>query len=141
MELFNTSTPDKAFRTSVRPLSGLFILQSVGLLFIFTTWPAEQLTKMPAPFIPDMLKKYFFIASAILILVIGIGLFFRSRPIWLIFLAYIFLSPVWLILGIAFDYFPGTEPKSIIVPVVSIFAALISIGLYVVTKPAFKKAS
>jgi hypothetical protein len=68
LELFNASTPDKAFKTSVRPLGGLFILQSILLLYVFSSWPADQLTNAPIPFIPDPFKKYFMIASAILIL-------------------------------------------------------------------------
>ncbi len=141
MELFNTSTPEKAFKTSVRPLAALFTLQAIGLLFIFLTWPAEHLAKAPVPFIPDPIKKYFLIATAILILIIGIGLFLRSRLIWYIFIAYLAISQIWIILGIAFDYFPGTEPKEIIIPVAAIFSALIFGGLYHVTKPAFTKAS
>ena len=72
---FNTSTPEKAFKTSVRPLGGLFVLQSLCLLYVFSTWPADLLAKAPLPFVPDPGKKYFLIASAISILIIGIGLF------------------------------------------------------------------
>jgi hypothetical protein len=141
MELFNTSTTEQAFKTSVRPLAVLFILQSIGLLFIFTSWPAEQLSKAPTPFIPDPIKKYFLIANALLLLIIGIGLFLRSRPIWFVFLGYLVLSPIWLISGIVFGYFPGAEPKALIIPLAAVFAIVVSLGLYFVTKPAFKKAS
>jgi hypothetical protein len=138
LELFNTSTPEKAFKTSVRPLAYLCIFQSLCLLFIFTTWPVEELIKFPAPFIPDPIKKIFLIATAILILIIGIGLFFRSKPIWYIFLAYLIIGPIWIILGLIFDYFPGNEPKIVIVPIAILFSALVAGGLYIVTKPAFK---
>ena len=141
VELFNTSTPEKAFKTSVRPLGGLFILQSLCLLFVFSTWPADSLAKAPLPFVPDPAKKYFLIASAILILIIGIGLFIRFRPLWYAFIAYLIIGPCWVILGIAFDYFPQARPKTIIIPTVTLFSALISGGLYLVTKPAFKNAS
>ena len=141
MELFNTSTAEKAFKTSVKPLAYLFILQSLGLLFIFTTWPTEQLAKFPAPFIPTPLKKYFLIANALLILIIGIGLLLRSRPIWFVFLAYLVFEPIWLISGIAFDYFPGAEPKILFIPLAAVFSIIIAFGLYFVTKPAFKRAS
>lgn len=139
MELFNTSTPENAYKTGVRPLAGLFILQSLVLLFIFSTWPAEQLAKAPTPFIPDPIKKYFLIGSALLLLLMGIGLFMRSRAIWLVFLTYIVLGPVWLIMGIAFGYFPGAEPKTITIPLSGVFAVVIAYGLYYVTKPAFRK--
>jgi hypothetical protein len=138
LELFNTSTPEKAFKTSVRPLAYLFIFQSLCLLFIFTTWPIEELVKFPVPFIPDPIKKIFLIATAILILIIGFGLLFRSKPIWYIFLAYLIIGPLWIISGLVFGYFPGNEPKVVIVPITIIFSALIAVGLYFVTKPAFK---
>lgn len=141
MELFNTSTPEKAFKTSVRPLAGLIVLQSIGLLLIFTTWPAEQLPKVPVPFIPDPIKVYFLIASAIFLLVVGIGLFLRSRIAWFLFLAYLVVGPIFLIMGMVFGYFPGAEPKTITIPIASIFSAVVAVGLYIVTKPAFRKAS
>jgi hypothetical protein len=138
LELFNTSTPEKAFKTSVRPIAYLCIFQSICLLFVFTTWSVGELVQFPLPFIPDPIKKSFLIATAILILIIGIGLFFRSKPIWYIFLAYITLGPLWIILGLIFNYFPGNEPKMVIVPLAIIFSAAIAVGLYIVTKPAFK---
>jgi hypothetical protein len=141
LELFNTSTPEKAFKTSVRPLGGLFILQGVFLLHTFLTWPVEQLSKAPIPFIPDPFKKYFLIATALLIFAIGIGLFFRSKSLWYVFIAYLVISPVWMILGLALDYFPVPGPKIIIVTAAIFFAAIISGGLYIVTKPAFIKNS
>jgi len=140
MELFNTSTPEKAFKTSVRPLAFLFILQSLGLLSIFASWPSAQFANVPAPFIPDPIKKYFLIANAVLILIIGIGLILRSKPVWHLFLAYIILGPIWLILGIAFDYIPGVESKEVVIPVAAVFSSVIAVGLYWVTVPAFRKA-
>jgi hypothetical protein len=141
LELFNTSTAEKAFKTSVQPLACLFILQSLGLLFIFTTWPSEQLAKAPTPFIPTPIKKYFLIANALLVLIIGIGLLLRSRPLWFVFLAYLVFGPIWLISGIVFDRFPGAEPKTIIIPLAAVFSIVIAFGLYFVTKPAFKRNS
>ena len=142
MELFNNSTPEKAFKTSVRPLGGLLILQSLGLLYVFSTWPADTLNRAPLPFIPDPFKKYFLITSAILILIVGIGLFMRSRPLWYLFLSYLFIGPCWLILGAAFDYFPESVPsKEILIPIMVLLSALVSGGLYIVTKPAFKRNS
>ena len=138
MELFNTSTPDKAFKTSVRPLGGLLIFQSVFLLYIFSTWPAKQLAKTPIPFIPDPLKKGFLIASGVLILVMGIGLFIRSKKIWYVFITYLVASPTYLILGMALGYFKEPGPKIFVIPLMVLFSALISGGLYAVTKPAFK---
>ena len=138
MELCNTSTPETAFKTSVCPIACLCILQSFGLFFVSTTWPVEELVKFPFPFMPDPMKKGFLIASAVFLFVIGVGLFLRSKPIWYVFLTYLVLAPIWLILGIAFDYFPGTEPKEITIPLALVFSALIGVGLFVVTRPAFK---
>ena len=142
MELFNTSTPEKAFKTSVRPLGVLLILQSLGLLYVTSTWPSDTFVRAPLPFIPDPIKQYFMIVTAILILVIGIGLFMRSRPLWYLFISYLFIGPCWLILGVAFDYFPKIGiSKEIIIPILVFVSALVSGGLFIVTKPAFKKAS
>ncbi len=142
MELFNTSTPDKAFKTSVRPLGVLLILQSLILLYIISTWPAETLARFPLPFIPDSAKQYFLITFAILILVIGIGLYMRSRLLWYWFISYLIIGPCWPIAGVAFDYFPGIGlTKKILIPVLVLVAAIISGGLYIVTKPAFKESS
>lgn len=138
MELFNTSTPEKAFKTSVRPLAVLAIFQGVGLLYIFSSWPGELLMDVPLPFIPVPFKKIFLISMAVLILIIGIGLLFRSRPIWYIFIAYIVIGPIWLISGMAFGYFPDAEPKVILIPIAILISALTAVGLYFVTKPAFK---
>ena len=139
MELFNYSTPEKAFKTSVRPLSYLLIIQAISLFYLFITWPSTEFVNFPIPFIPDVFKYSFLIATAILILIIGIGLFIRSKIVWYIFLAYISLGPIWLIFGIAFDYFPESGPKLITIPLAIVFSGLIAIGLYIVTKPAFKK--
>ena len=138
MELFNTSTPAKTYRTSVRPLGGLLIFQSIGLLYVFTTWPADSLQRAPVPFIPDPLKPYVLITAALLILIMGIGLWLRSRPLWYLFMAYLVLGPCWLILGVAFDYFPAIGiAKEILLPLLACVSALLAWGLYVVTKPAF----
>lgn len=141
MELFNTSTPDKAFKSSVRPIGIIFVLQAAMLLNVFFSWPVEQLSKAPLPFIPDPIKKYFLIAIAVLILIIGIGLFFRSKVLWYVFLSYLVIGPAYLILGLALDYFPVSAPKIYIIPGAIFFSALISVGLYLATKPAFRKAS
>ena len=142
MELFNISTPEKAFKTSARPLGGLLILQSLCLLYIFSTWPVDTLVRAPIPFIPDPIKQYFLIGSAILILLMGIGLFLRSRPLWYLFISYLIIAPCWLILGVAFDYFPKNGPsKEILIPLLVLVSSLVSGGLYIVIKPAFKKIS
>jgi hypothetical protein len=138
LDLFNTSTPEKAFKTSVRPLAFLFVLQSIGLFAIFTSWPPEVLVKAPVPFIPDPIKPYFLIGCSVFIFAIGIGLLLRSKPIWLAFLAYITVGPLWIILGIAFNYFPGVGPKIVVIPIAAAVSALIAAGLFLVTKPAFK---
>ena len=142
MELFNTATPEKAFKTSVRPLAGLLVFQSLGLLYIFVTWPADRLYRAPLPFSPDQLKQYVLIAAAILILVTGLGLFFRSRLLWYLFMAYLVLGPCWLIFGVAFDYFPAIGiAKEILLPLLACVSALLAWGLYVVTKPAFQRST
>ena len=111
------------------------------MLHTFLTWPVEHLSKAPIPFVPDPFKNYFLIATALLILAIGIGLLFRSKGLWYVFIAYIVLSPIYMILGLAFDYFPVPGPKIFIVTAATIFSAIISGGLYIVTKPAFIKNS
>lgn len=138
MEFFNISTPEKAFKTSVRPIACLCIFQSICLLFIFTSWPIEELVKAPLPFIPDSMKKTFLIASAVLILIIGVGLFLRSKIIWYVSLGYLVFGPLWIILGLVFGYFLGNEPKIIIVPLAILISALAAIVFYILTKPAFK---
>jgi UDP-N-acetyl-D-mannosaminuronic acid transferase (WecB/TagA/CpsF family) len=50
----------------------------------------------------------------------------------------IILGPIWLIAGMFLGYFPGSEPKEIIIPIATLFAAVVAVGLFVVTKPAFK---
>ena len=138
MELFNTSTPEKAFKTSVRPLGGLMIIQSILLLYVFTGWAADSLVRAPIPFVPDPYKKIFMISSAVLILVIGVGLFVRSKKLWYVFVAYLFVTPIYFCLGMAFDYFKNPGPKEIVIPIVGVVSILISTGLYSVTRPAFK---
>jgi len=138
MEFFNTSTPEKAYKTSVRPLAILTIFQGVGLLYVFSTWPIEFLIRAPLPFIPDPFKKIFLLSIAVLVLIIGIGLIFRSRPIWYIFIAYLVIGPIWLISGMIFGYFPNAEPKEIVIPFAILVSVVIAVGLYFVTKPAFK---
>ena len=141
MELFNTSTPEKAYKSSILPIGVIFVLQAVMLLKVSLSWPVEQLSKAPLPFIPDPIKKYVLIATAVLILIIGIGLFIRSKALWYVFLSYLVIGPAYVIIGLAFDYFPVSGPKIYIIPAATFFSALISIGLYFATKPAFQKAS
>ena len=80
LELFNYSTPEKAFKTSVRPLSYLLIIQAISLFYLFITWPSTEFVNFPIPFIPDVFKYSFLIATAILILIIGIGLYIVTKP-------------------------------------------------------------
>lgn len=142
MQLSDTSTSDKAFKASVRPLGGLLILQSVGLLYVFSTWPADTLNRVPLPFVPDYFKQYFLITCALLILIIGIGLFLRLRPLWYLFVSYLIVGPIWLILGVAFDFFPDIgASKGILIPLMALVSVLVGGGLYIVTKPAFIRKS
>ena len=141
MGLLSTSTPEKAYRTSIRPLGGLLVFQSLGLLYVFVTWPADSLQHAPLPFIPDPWKHYLLIAAAILILAMGLGLLFRSRTLWYLFMAYLVLGPSWFISGVAFDCFPANGiPKAVLIPLLAGMSALVAGGLYMVTKPAFLKS-
>jgi hypothetical protein len=56
LELFNHSTPEKAFKTSVRPLGCLLIIQAISLFYVFSTWPSTDVVNFPIPFIPNVLK-------------------------------------------------------------------------------------
>ena len=135
------SKSEKAYRSSVRPLAFLLFLNGVGLIFAVSTWPAGRFATMPLPFIASSkLKMYFLLFLGFFNIVLGVGLYFRSRAIWQAFLGYLIIVPVWLILGIVFGYFSEIGPKNIIVPLATIFSFGLGIGLYFVTKPAFAKA-
>lgn len=140
MGLYKLSKSDKTYQALIRPLAFITSIQALALLFIVTALTKEQLLKFPTPFVPNYIKEYFFIALSILLLVIGIGLFMRSKTVWYIFLAYIFVAPFWLISGIVFGYFPRVEPKIITILLSSIVALVSAFGLYYLTKPAFKKS-
>ena len=132
------STSERAFKVSVCPLAALCLLYSLGVIFIVASWSGDEFAKLTVPFIPDALKVHFLLAVAVANVVIGVGLLLRFRPAWLLFLAFLVISPIYLIMGIAFDYFPGLPSKIVLIPVVAVLSVGLWVGLYSVTKPAFK---
>ncbi len=133
------SKQERSYQYSVRPLAFLSFLNGVGILFAITSWPVEIFTNFPMPFVePATMKRNLFSAVGIFHIMLGIGLFFRSRLMWHVFLSYLILGPTYLILGVVFDYFPQpVAQKHIIIFLCLLVSVGLGIGLYLVTRNAF----
>ena len=127
--------PGRAYRTSVVPLSTLFMLG--GVFAAVLAWVVRVPITSPFPFIEsDDLNRYLLGIVGLVCVVIGIGLIFRNRVAWYGLLVFLCVGVVLPVIS-AFDArivaMAGFE-----YPILGgLLNAVIGIGIYIALRPAF----
>jgi hypothetical protein len=135
----NWQTPDRAYRLVARPLAVFLGLGGVGL-FLVSAFSAFQITYIPFVESPAA-RRLIFEAVALLNVVFGIGIWLRSRMLWLGFFIYVVLGTGLGVVGALFD--PPQESDAIDRVTFALFGGLLNAfivaALYAATKPAFAR--
>ena len=125
-------TPERAYRLSVRPLAIFFMaggaLVAIGSCVLPITW---------VPFVRDeWLKRLVMLASCLVSIAIGVGLYRRSKMAWYAMFAWITLGTLWTVAGSILDPWIGDARWPVAAYGVIVNGAF-GVGSYFATRPVF----
>jgi hypothetical protein len=132
-------TPELAYKKSVRPLAIFFILFGV-IILVMSCVPRVHISGLPA--VQNELARRIISGSVgLLNVLIGVGLYWRSRFAWYSMFAYIIIGTAVMLAAQFFGRPDSPEPPIDMTAMTAlILFALnggIAFGLYVATKPVF----
>jgi hypothetical protein len=131
-----TGPADRAYKVFVRPLS-LFLMFAGAVLLMVSGFVRLPIAG-PFPFVEsEAANRALFAAISALIIVLGVGLYRRSRLAWIGLFAYIGLGTVLTSLGMLFD--PRLDElgwwPAVVGPVIN---GVFAVGIFLGTAPAFR---
>ncbi|TFG46469.1 MAG: hypothetical protein E4H40_07340 [Candidatus Brocadiia bacterium] len=125
-------TPERAYRTSVRPLAVFFVAGGIFLFFGSLSLPIT----MPIPFIKtESINRIIMALTSLILILIGTGLFFKSKVAW--YGLFLYIAGGTLFISAGFILFPSDQTDLLCSIMPIILDTSIGIGIYFATKLVF----
>ncbi|MBI3861191.1 MAG: hypothetical protein HY290_04780 [Planctomycetia bacterium] len=131
-------TPERAYRISVRPIAALFAFGG-AIFLLLSVFPLLPITHIP--FVRNPVWQRFAIGIVgAMNLVFGVGLFYRYRAVWIVFLAYLGLGTCIAPVAHLLDPPSGMQDPDafLMAGFGALINGMIAVGLYFAMRPAFQ---
>jgi hypothetical protein len=116
-------------------LASLLIIVGVAFAVLFGTFNLRP--NSPAPFVksPEV-NRWVHYGAGVFSFILGVGLLRRLRFVWFSFFAYITVSTIYGVLGVAFDPAPSDSPW-VMIPMIVAFNIAFGLVVYKTTRIVF----